>query len=308
MNKNSSILIIGFPKYLGLEIYNSLKLNGYKNLIFKSNFSEKNQNNNYLSNIFIKNKFEFVFLLGGDYGGIAKNIKKPATLMYSNLMLSTNIINLSYKYNVKKLINLSSSCVYPSNQSKPLKPSMLLQGPVEKTSQPYSISKISSLELCKAYKTEFKKNFITIIPSTIYGPKDKFFSNDAHVIPSLISKFYLAHKNNKKKITLWGSGNPIRDFIYYKDLAEGIIFVMKKYNENQPINISTNEKISIKNLANKIKIISKYKGKIIFNRKLEGSKYKTLDISKIKKFGWKHKTSLEKGLEITYQGCSKQIQ
>ena len=302
MIKNSQILIIGYPLYVGQEIYNILKKKGYKKIIFKNKFDyNKHLNENYFQKIFKNNKIDYVFLLGADSGGIHKNLKYPTSLIYSNILLNSFVIKLSSRFKVKKLLFLSSSCVYPNTFSKSLKPKMILSGPLEDSSKSYAISKLAGMELCKAFKNEFNNNFISVIPSTIYGPKDKFFSEDSHVIPSLISKFYSSKKKNLKKIMLFGTGKAVRDFIYYSDLANAMIFLMKKYNGIDPINVSSNEKISILSLANKLKKITNYDGKIIFNQKDEGAKYKFLDTLEINNLGWKHKTSLEKGLKITYQ-------
>ena len=249
-----------------------------------------------------KKKIDYVFLLSGESGGIGRNLDQPATLITSNLLLTTSILKLSHHNKVKKLIFLSSSCVYPKNARNPLTPELILKDSLEQSNQSFAIAKIAGMEMCKSYRKEFNNDFISVIPSTIYGPNDNFFSKNAHVIPSLISKFYIAKKNLKNSVKIWGSGKPIRDFIFYKDLADAMIFLMKKYSSDLPINIGTNESISIKKLSLLIKKLTKYRGEIEFDKtKKDGMKIKTLDCSKINKLGWKNKTSLEKGLKITYQ-------
>ena len=302
MIKNSTILIIGFPNYLGAEIFSMLKKKKYKKILFNENFKKNNINEKYIKKIFKNNKIDYVFLLSGDNGGIQKNLIEPASLISSNLTLSTNVLKYSYLHKVKKLLFLSSSCIYPVNINKKLTPDMFLSGKLEESSQSYAISKIAGMEMCKSYRKQFNCDFISVIPATVYGPEENFFTNNSHVISSLLGRFFLSTKNNDKEISIWGSGKAKRDFIYYKDLADSLIFLMQKYSDDSPINVGVNEPISIRSLSYLIKKISNFKGKIKFDlSKPDGAKIKILNNSHIKKIGWKYKTPLEKGLKITYQ-------
>ena len=304
--------IISEKDTLSTNLNNFLIKKKYKNVIFFNinhldNIDKLNIN---LSNLFKNNKIEYVFLCHALSGGIKYNLENPAKLITYNLNSTITTLKLSQKYNIKKLINISSSCIYPINCKQPLKVSYLMSDKLEKTNEAFAISKLTAMHMCQAYNKEYKTNFITVIPANYFGPFDKFDINKSHVITSLINKIHFAKKNKIKYVEIWGTGKPKRDFIYIDDLIEGIYFTMMNYNNrNLPINISTGEVISIKSLAYKLKKIIKYDGKFIFNiSKPDGMSKKYLDGKILEKLGWKKKYNIDQGLNLTYKWYKKNIQ
>jgi len=298
MKKNSSIFILGKKKYLSDALKLSLEKNNFKKIYTNYEYKIDINNLRKLENFYLKYKPKYIFFLGGEYGSIQFNISKPASLMMDNMIVNSNIFYLSSKYKVLKLLFLSSSCVYPKNSVNPLLPKSLLTGSLESSNQSYAISKLAGIELCRAYNIEHKNNFICAIPSTMYGVGEIFSSsNNSHVVTDLIKKFYKALMNNDKEIILWGSGKPVRDFIYLDDLASALIFLMKKYDESIPINIGNNEYFSINQIAYMIKNCFGFKGKIIFDKNYpDGAMKKILNSSHLFKLGWKNKYTTKRGI------------
>jgi GDP-L-fucose synthase len=242
----------------------------------------------------------------GKVGGILDNSKYPIDYLNKNILIGLNIINISYKYKIKTVINLGSACIYPKITKLPIKEDYLLSSYLEKTNEAYALAKIVTLKLCEYYKKIKKKNFISLQPANLYGDNDNYDLKSSHVIPALIRKFCDAKLNKKPTVRIWGSGKNKREFMHVNDLANAIFFLLKKNIKEYYLNIGTNEEISIKELANKIKIISKFKGKIIFDKnKPDGQKRRVLDSTKIKKIGWKNKISLDKGLSKVYINFEK---
>ena len=230
-------------------------------------------------------------------GGVHSNNTKPAQFIYNNLVIQTNLIHAAYKGKIKKLIFLGSSCIYPRNSKQPIKEDYLLSGYLEKTNEPYAIAKIAGIKMCEAYRREYGCNFISVMPTNLYGINDNFDKYDSHVMPALIRKFAEAKESNANEVEIWGTGKPKREFLFVDDLAEAILTIDKKYNDVKPINVGFGEDISIKKLSYKLKKLFKFNGKIKFNKDFpDGTPRKLLDVKQIEKLGWRPKTSLEKGL------------
>lgn len=301
MDKNSKIYVAGHKGLVGSAVTRLLEKQGYKNLILKTRKELDLLNQQAVTEFFKKEKPEYIFLAAAKVGGIMANNNQPADFIYENLVIQTNIIHNSYLSGVKKLLFLGSSCIYPKLASQPLKEKYLLTGELEPTNKPYSISKIAGIIMCQSYNKQHGTNFISVMPTNIYGPNDNFDLQNAHALPALIRKFHEAKLNNEKEVVVWGTGKAKREFLYVNDLAEACLFLMKNYNSSEIINIGTGKDLSIKELAEKIKEIIGYNGKIVWDKtKPDGTPRKLLDVSKINKLGWKSKTDLRKGLETTY--------
>lgn len=305
MKKNSKIYIAGHTGLVGSAILRELKRKGYENIITKTRKELDLTNQEKVNDFFKKNKPEYVFLAAARVGGILANNSFPGDFIYENMMISFNIIHASYKNNVKKLINLGSTCIYPRDAPQPLKEDYLLSGKLEKTNEAYAIAKISAIKMCNYYNQQYKTNFISVMPTNLYGINDNFDLKTSHVLPALIRKFHEAKKSNKKEVIVWGDGSPLREFLYVDDLANSLVYIMenKDYNDiGEFVNIGTGKEISIKELSEKIAKIIKFNGNIIFDKsKPNGTPRKVTDVSKLNKLGWKAETSLEKGIEKTYK-------
>ena len=239
-------------------------------------------------------------------GGVHSNNTKPAQFIYNNLVIQTNLIHAAYKSKIKKLIFLGSSCIYPRNSKQPIKEDYLLSGYLEKTNEPYAIAKIAGIKMCESYRREYGCNFISVMPTNLYGINDNFDRYDSHVMPALIRKFAEAKKSNAKEVEIWGTGKPKREFLFVDDLAEAILTIDKKYNNVKPINVGFGEDITIKKLSYKLKKLFKFNGRIKFNKNFpDGTPRKLLNIKQIEKLGWRPKTSLEKGLIKTMNWYKK---
>jgi GDP-L-fucose synthase len=305
LNKNDKILIAGQEGLVGAALYNLLKKENIKIIECKRN---KLDFTNYheVNKFFKKNKPNIVINAAGKVGGILDNSKYPIEYLNQNILIGLNIINISYKYGIKKIINLGSSCIYPKITKLPIKESYLLSGYLEKTNEAYALAKIITLKLCEYYKKNKKKDFISIQPANLYGYNDNYDLKSSHVIPALIRKFCEAKLNKRNSVTVWGSGISKREFMHVDDLADAILFLLKNKTKEYFLNVGSGEEISIKNLAKKIKKISKFNGKIIFDQnKPDGQKKRLLDSSKIKKLGWENKIYLDDGLAKIYNNFEK---
>jgi len=264
----------------------------------KLNLFDKNK----VDNFFKKEKPFYVINCAAKAGGIYANYTYPADFIYENLLIQNNVISASHKYKVKRLMFLGSSCIYPRDCNQPIKENFLLTSPLEKTNEYYSIAKIAGLKMIEAFNKQFNHNFISIMPTNIYGINDNFHLNNSHVIPALIEKIYIGFKDNKKNIKLWGSGKALRDFLYVDDLARAILLLIKRYNKHELVNVGSGKEITIKLLSKLISEIIGYKGKIIFDKSYpDGTPRKILDISRIKATGWKPVYSLREGLKKTIE-------
>lgn len=302
MNKDSKIYVAGHNGMVGSAIIRKLKKEGYNNIVFKSS-SELNLINQIEVEQFMeKEKPEYVFLAAAKVGGIMANNTYKGQFIYENLMIQNNIIHQSYLNGVKKLLFLGSSCIYPKNSEQPIKEEYLLSGYLEKTNEPYALAKIAGVKMCDFYREQYGCNFISTMPTNLYGPNDNYDINNSHVLPALLMKFHKAKEENLKEVEIWGSGEPLREFLHVDDLASACLFLMYNYDNTGHINVGSGKEISIKNLALLIKDIVNYKGDIYFNKyQPDGTMRKLIDSSKINKMGWKSKIELKEGITEVYR-------
>ncbi|HPP04400.1 MAG TPA: GDP-L-fucose synthase [Spirochaetota bacterium] len=302
MEKKSKIFVAGHRGLVGSAIVRKLQQEGYNNLILRTREELDLTNFNAVSEFFKKEKPEYVFLAAAKVGGILANSTKKAEFIYENLQIQNNVIHNAYLNNVKKLLFLGSSCIYPKMCPQPIKEEYLLSGYLEPTNDAYAIAKIAGLIMCRSYNEQYGANFISAMPTNLYGYNDNFDLNSSHVLPALIRKFHEAKVENKKEVIVWGTGSPLREFLFVDDLADALLFLMNNYNENIHINVGTGEDISIKDLAFLIKEVVGFNGQITFDTsKPDGTPRKLLDVSRINKLGWKAKTSLKDGIKLTYE-------
>lgn len=301
MNKKSKIYIAGRNGMVGSAIERNLINNGYNRIIGKTSAELDLTRQEDVERFFESEKPEYVFLAAAKVGGIQANNTLPAEFIYENLAIEMNIINSAYKYGVKKLMFLGSSCIYPKLAKQPIKEEYLLTGLLEPTNEAYAIAKIAGIELCKFYRRQYGCDYISVMPTNLYGINDNFDLNKSHVMPALIRKFHEAKLNNADEVIMWGSGNPRREFLYVDDLADACIHLMNNYSDEIHINIGTGEDIQISQLAQTIKEVVGYKGKIVNDlSKPDGTYRKLLDVSLIESTGWKSKTKLRDGIEKVY--------
>lgn len=301
MDKSSKIFVAGHSGLVGSAIVRCLKEKGYNNLVLKSHVDLDLINQAEVNSFFQKEKPEYVFLAAAKVGGIHANDVFPADFIYENLMIESNVIKAAHDNKIKKLLFLGSTCIYPKFANQPIKENELLLGSLEETNEAYAIAKIAGLEMCKFFKRQYKDNFISCMPTNLYGTNDNFDLNTSHVMPALIRKIHEAKVNDKKEVEVWGTGSPLREFLHVDDMADACVFLMKNYNGEEHVNIGTGEEISIKDLALLIKKIVKYNGKIIFNTKMkDGTPRKVCDITKLNNLGWKHSVELKNGIENVY--------
>lgn len=302
MQKEDKIYIAGHKGMVGGAINRCLTKQGYINILFRTSKELDLRIQQAVQQFFEEEKPAYVFLAAAKVGGIMANNTYRAEFLYDNLMIETNIIHAAYTSGVKKLMFLGSSCIYPKMAPQPLKEDYLLTGPLEGTNEPYAIAKIAGIKLCEAYRDQYGCNFISAMPTNLYGIGDNYHPKNSHVLPALIRKFHEAKENNTSSVTVWGSGNPMREFLYADDLAEACVFLMKNYNEKQFVNIGTGEDLTIKELALMIKSIIGFEGEIIFDSsKPDGTPRKLMDVSKLSELGWKYHTSLEAGIKLAYE-------
>jgi GDP-L-fucose synthase len=302
MDKQAKIYVAGHKGMVGSAIVRNLQNKGFTNLILKDSACLDLRNQQVVNDFFAVEKPEYVFLAAAKVGGIHANNTYPAQFIYDNLMIESNIIHAAYAQKVKKLLFLGSSCIYPKLAPQPIKEEYLLSGYLEETNEAYAIAKIAGIELCKFYRREYGCNFISAMPTNLYGINDNFDLNSSHVLPALIRKFHEAKIEGSDRVVIWGTGAPKREFLYVDDLADACVFIMQKYDEEQHINVGTGEDIEIKELASIIKRITGFEGQIMNDiSKPDGTPRKLLDVSKLHKLGWKHTTSLEEGIEIVYK-------
>ncbi len=306
LSKNSKIYVAGHNGMVGSAICRKLESLGYKNLIKESSNKLDLRNSLETEHFFKSKNPEFVFLAAAKVGGILANSTYKADFIYDNIMIQNNVIHCSHKYKVEKLLFLGSSCIYPKKSKQPIKEEYLLSGYLEPTNEPYAIAKIAGLKMCEYYREQYGSNFISAMPTNLYGPNDNFNLETSHVFAALIRKFHEAKIQNHSEVKLWGTGAPKREFLHVDDLADALVFLMKIYNSSSIINIGTGEDISITDLAKKIQKVVGYKGIINWDKSMpDGTFRKWLDVSKINDLGWKANTSLLKGIEMTYDWYSR---
>lgn len=302
MNKNDLIYVAGHNGLVGSAICRQLIKEDYRNIITADkNELDLTQQSSTL-HFFEKNKPEIVFLSAAKVGGILANSTFPAEFIYQNTMIESNIIHSSYLTGVKKLMFLGSSCIYPKFAEQPITENSLLSGKLEPTNEPYALAKILGIKMCESYHSQYGVNFISAMPTNLYGINDNFDRLNSHVIPALIRKIHEAKINRENEISLWGTGEPLREFLFADDLAKALIFLMQNYDEPEIVNIGTGKDIKISELASMIKDIVGYEGKIVWDTsKPDGTMKKQLSVEKLNKLGWKYSVSLREGLEITYK-------
>ena len=301
MEQESKIYVAGHRGLVGSAIVRTLRENGYHNLILKTSQELNLTRQTDVETFFATERPEYVFLAAAKVGGINANNTYRAEFLYDNLMIEANIIHSAYLYNVKKLLFLGSSCIYPKFCPQPMKEEYLLTDFLEPTNEPYAIAKITGIKLCENYCRQYGVNFISAMPTNLYGPYDNFDLVNSHVLPALIRKTHEAKISNAKQVEIWGTGSALREFLYVEDLAKALLFLMNHYNDIQFVNVGTGEEISIKDLALLIKDVVGYEGELAFDpSKPDGTPRKLLDTSKINAAGWKAELSLRQGLEVTY--------
>lgn len=302
MKKESKIYIAGHNGMVGSAITRKLIALGFGNLIHRSSKELDLKDQQAVKEFFRKEKPEYVFLAAAKVGGIVANNQYRAQFIYENLMIQNNVIHYAYEYKVKKLMFLGSSCIYPKFAEQPLVESSLLTGLLEPTNEPYAIAKIAGIKMCEAYRSQYNCDFISVMPTNLYGFNDNYDLEGSHVLPGMIRKFHEAKEKEMQNVVLWGTGSPKREFLFADDLAEACVYLMKSYSSNEFLNIGTGKDISIKELAELIKKIVGYAGDIIWDdSKPDGTPRKLMDVNKLDSLGWNYKTELEDGILQAYQ-------
>jgi GDP-L-fucose synthase len=308
---HEKIYVAGHVGLVGSAIKRRLEEKGYNNLVCRSYEELDLRRQQDVEDFFATEKPEYVLLAAAKVGGIQANNTYPAEFIYDNLAIEINVINAAYKYGVKKLLFLGSSCIYPKLAPQPLKEEYLLTGELEPTNEAYAIAKVAGLKMCEFYNKQYGTNFISVMPTNLYGPGDNFDLETSHVLPALIRKFHEAKVKNEPSVEIWGTGTPLREFLYVDDLADACIFLMERCNYadiGSFINIGTGKELSIKELAELVKEVSGYQGDIIYNpEKPDGTPQKLLDISKINVLGWKSKVGLAEGIKRTFEWYLKNV-
>lgn len=308
MNKSAKIYIAGHRGMVGSAILRALKAQGYSNFVLRTSSELDLRNQKDVSDFFSKEKPEYVFLAAAKVGGIVANNTYRAVFLYENLMIQSNVIHQAYLNGVQKLLFLGSSCIYPKIAPQPLKEEYLLTGLLEPTNEPYAVAKIAGIKMCDAYRSQYGCNFISVMPTNLYGPNDNYDLNNSHVLPALLRKFISAKREGADFVTIWGTGSPLREFLHADDLAEACLFLMDGYNKSGLVNIGVGEDISILDLAKLVKKIVGFEGEIqLDTSKPDGTPRKLMDVSKLNGLGWKASTSLEEGIKMVYEEIKDNI-
>lgn len=299
--KDSKIYIAGHTGLIGTALFARYGKDGYKNIVVKSHAELDLTRQSDTELFFEMERPDYVIMAAARVGGIKANMTYPAEFIYENIAIQTNVIHSAYKYGVKKLLFFGSACTYPRECLQPMKEEYLLSGYLEPTNEPYAVAKIAGIKMCHAYNKQYGTKFICAVPTNAYGPNDNFNYTESHVIPALIMKFYKAKIKGMPEVTIWGTGSPLREFIYVDDIADACIFLMQHYDGSDIINVGTGDEISIQELASLIKEVVDYSGDIIFDvSKPDGSPRKALDITRLNNLGWQAKIQLREGLQKTY--------
>lgn len=298
MNKDSKIYVAGHRGMVGSAIVRKLKAEGFSNLVLKTSKELDLRDQKAVEAFFQIEKPEYVFLAAAKVGGIVANNVYRGEFIYENLMIQSNVIHHAHVIGVKKLLFLGSSCIYPKMCPQPIKEEYLLSGYLENTNEPYAIAKIAGLKTAESYRKQYGSNFISAMPTNLYGPNDNYDLQNSHVLPALIRKFHDAKANNIPSVEIWGTGSPMREFLHVDDLADASVYLMQNYEGDQHVNVGTGEDISIKDLALMVKELVGYPGELKFNTdKPDGTPRKLLDVTKIHAIGWKHKINLREGIQ-----------
>ncbi|MTK10739.1 MAG: GDP-L-fucose synthase [Clostridiaceae bacterium] len=302
MKKDSKIYIAGHRGLVGSAIVRKLKEKGYTNIAGRTHSELDLTNSTEVEEFFKADKPEYVFLAAAKVGGILANSTYPADFIYENLQIQNNVIGMAHKYNVEKLMFLGSSCIYPKMCPQPIKEEYLLSGYLEETNEAYALAKISGLKMCQFFNKQYGTNYISVMPTNLYGPYDNFHPENSHVMPALIRRFHEAKESNASEVVVWGSGTPLREFLYSEDMADACIYLMETYEGNDFFNIGTGKEISIRGLAELVKEVVGYEGELVFDTsKPDGTPRKLLDVSRLEAVGWTYKTELREGIEKAYK-------
>jgi GDP-L-fucose synthase len=306
LEKDSKIYVAGVKGMVGSAIARALKSRGYTNIVGHSSGVLDLTRQVDVEKFFSTEKPEYIFMAAAKVGGIHANSTYPADFIYSNLQIQNNVIHTAHQTGVKKLLFLGSSCIYPKHAPQPMKEEYLLTGPLEPTNEAYAIAKIAGLKMCAHYRSQYGDNFISAMPTNLYGPGDNYDPMNSHVIPGLIRRFHAARLEDAPNVSIWGSGKPLREFLYVEDLADACVFLMEHYSGSTPINVGSGEEVSISDLANIVKQVTGYEGQVILDAsKPDGTPRKLLDTGRLAAMGWVPKTRLTEGLKLTYRNFSE---
>ena len=302
MEKNSKIYVAGHRGLVGSAIVRNLKANGFTNIVTRTHAELDLTNQADVRKFFEEERPEYVFLAAAKVGGIHANNTYPADFIYDNLMIQNNVIKAAHDFKVTKLLFLGSTCIYPKMAPQPIKEEYLLTGALEETNEAYAVAKIAGLEMCKFFKRQYGDNFISCMPTNLYGPNDNFDLKSSHVLPALIRKFHEAKVNGAETVEVWGTGTPLREFIYVDDMAAACVFLMENYDGEQHVNIGTGEEVSIRQLAETVKEVVGFEGELVFNTDMpDGTPRKLTTVDKLHGLGFMHKVSLNEGIRMAYE-------
>lgn len=308
INKRAKIYVAGHNGMVGSAVHRKLIDDGYTNIVTRSSKELDLTNQIKVNQFFAQEEPEYVILAAAKVGGIHANSTYPAEFIYKNTMIQTNVIHASYLFGVTKLLFLGSSCIYPKFAEQPIKESELLTGTLESSNEAYAIAKISGIEMCKFYRSQYGCDFVSAMPTNLFGVNDNFHPENSHVLPALLRRFHEAKINNDPSVTVWGTGSPLREFQYVDDLASALVFILENYSDSEHINCGSGEEISINSLAYMIKDVVGYKGDIIWDTtKPDGTPRKLMDSTKLKRMGWNQNIGLNEGLKLTYEWYIKNI-
>lgn len=309
MDKNAKIYVAGHHGLVGSAIVRNLRAKGYINVIGKSHKELDLTNQAAVRDFFEKENPEYVVLAAAKVGGINANNTTPADFAYENMQIQCNVIKCAHDYQIKKLLFLGSTCIYPRMAPQPIPEDALLTGPLEATNEAYAIAKISGLEMCKFFKRQYGDDFISCMPTNLYGPYDNYDLSNSHVMPAMIRKFHEAKVSSAKTVELWGTGSPLREFLYVDDMADACVFLLENYSGEQHVNIGTGKEVTIKELAETVKKTVGFDGEIVWNKDMpDGTPRKLTDVSKLHSLGWTHKVELEEGVHLAYKWFAENIE
>lgn len=302
MEKASKIYVAGHRGMVGSAILRNLEKRGFRNFVLRTHAELDLTNQRAVDEFFSAEKPEYVFLAAAKVGGIVANTTYPAKFFYDNIMIETNVIHSAYVHGVKKLMFLGSSCIYPKFAEQPMREDALLTGLLEPTNEAYAVAKIAGIKMCDYYRREYSCDFVSVMPTNLYGPGDNYDLNNSHVLPALIRKFHEAKTNDSPEVVLWGSGSPLREFLHADDMADATVFCMLNYSDFGHVNVGSGIELSIKELAHKVRSIIGYDGRIVWDRsKPDGTPRKLMDSTKLHNMGWQPTVSLDEGLEAVYR-------
>ncbi|MGL5151653.1 MAG: GDP-L-fucose synthase [Clostridium sp.] len=302
MNNKSRVYVAGHRGLVGSAIVRNLEAKGFENIITRTHKELDLTNQQAVREFFESEKPEYVFLAAAKVGGIHANNTYPADFIYDNLMIQNNVIKAAHDFKVTKLLFLGSTCIYPKMAPQPIKEEYLLTGALEETNEAYAVAKIAGLEMCKFFKRQYGDNFISCMPTNLYGPNDNFDLKSSHVLPALIRKFHEAKVNGSKEVEVWGTGTPLREFIYVDDMAAACVYLMENYDGESHVNIGTGEEVSIRQLAETVKEVVGFEGELVFNTAMpDGTPRKLTTVDKLHGLGFKHEVSLNEGIKLAYE-------